>query len=108
VFNFGKAVNGFFVIFLLKKWTKQYRILYRKDIFMDLGINKTCESFIRYLSSGTEEEHQFGMVCIDAGYTRGKSQCAYPLKINTIFPGSLRARPVLLRKTGRTEKKKRF
>jgi AraC-like DNA-binding protein len=49
---------------------------------MDLGINKTSESFIRYLNTGTEDEQQFGMACTDAGYTRGKYKSVYPLNIN--------------------------
>jgi AraC-like DNA-binding protein len=56
---------------------------------MDLGVNKTAESFICYLNSDTEDEHRFGMGCTDAGYTRVKSKRLYPLNIN--------AHPVLYR-----------
>jgi AraC-like DNA-binding protein len=49
---------------------------------MDLDANKTCESFIQYFNNGTEEEHRFGMVCTDAGYTRAKNKAVYPLNIN--------------------------
>jgi AraC-like DNA-binding protein len=49
---------------------------------MNLGINETSESFIRYLNTHTEEEQQFGMACVDVGYTRVRSNIAYPLNIN--------------------------
>jgi AraC-like DNA-binding protein len=50
---------------------------------MNLGMNKTSESFIRYLSTRAEEEQQFGMACVDVGSTRTKpTNTAYPLNIN--------------------------
>ncbi|MDR1467786.1 MAG: AraC family transcriptional regulator [Spirochaetaceae bacterium] len=56
---------------------------------MDAGTNKTAESFIRYLGTGTEDERPFGMVCVDAGYNRVKSTDVYPPNINA-HPASYR------------------
>jgi AraC-like DNA-binding protein len=56
---------------------------------MDSSLDKTSESFIRYLNSGTEDEQRFGMVCADVGYNKIKYESVYPPNIN--------AHPVLYR-----------